>query len=132
MQESQKKLEEIVGKEQADLLKEKTLRIYEKAFAYAKARGILIADTKIEFGWKDDEMVIVDELLTPDSSRFWSAKEYKPGGPQPSLDKQYVRDYLTQVGWRGTGPPPKLPEKIIVDTSKKYRDAYKKLVGLDL
>lgn len=127
---SEETMRKQVGNELSDILKEKSLRIYEKAFNYAKSRGIIIADTKFEFGIIHDEAVIIDELLTPDSSRFWSADLYEPGAPQPSLDKQYVRDYLKSIGWKGEGQPPELPQNVVDNTSKKYQEAYKKITGL--
>jgi phosphoribosylaminoimidazole-succinocarboxamide synthase len=123
-------MKSIVGDDLGDILKEKSLKIYEKAYKYAKSQGIIIADTKFEFGIIDDDVVIIDELLTPDSSRFWSADLYEPGVPQPSLDKQYVRDYLSDIGWKGEGQPPELPEDVVTNTSKKYQEAYEKITGL--
>ncbi|HEB37679.1 MAG TPA: phosphoribosylaminoimidazolesuccinocarboxamide synthase, partial [Thermoplasmatales archaeon] len=98
------KMQDIIGKENAEQLKEISLEIYEKARDYAKSRGIIIADTKFEFGRIDDEIILVDELLTPDSSRFWPLDNYEVGKPQPSFDKQYVRDYLTSTGWDKNSP----------------------------
>jgi phosphoribosylaminoimidazole-succinocarboxamide synthase len=129
---TEKQMREKVGRHIANTLREKSLRIYDRAFAYAESRGILIADTKFEFGIIDNEVVIIDELLTPDSSRFWSADLYKPGFPQPSLDKQYVRDYLTSIGWKGEGKPPELPHEVVKYTSKKYQEACKKITGSPL
>jgi len=121
------KMQDIIGKENAEQLKEISLEIYEKARDYAKSRGIIIADTKFEFGRIDDEIILVDELLTPDSSRFWPLDNYEVGKPQPSFDKQYVRDYLTSTGWDKNSPPPQLPEYVIEETEKKYREAYERI-----
>src|SRR5947208_1665731 len=99
---------------------------------YARERGIIIADTKFEFGWLDDEVILIDECLTPDSSRFWPADQYKRGGPQPSFDKQYVRDYLTEIGWDREPPGPELPPGVIEKTAEKYREAFTRLTGRDL
>ncbi|HEC86754.1 MAG TPA: phosphoribosylaminoimidazolesuccinocarboxamide synthase [Thermoplasmatales archaeon] len=123
------KMQDIIGKENAEQLKEISLEIYEKARDYAKSRGIIIADTKFEFGRIDDEIILVDELLTPDSSRFWPLDNYEVGKPQPSFDKQYVRDYLTSTGWDKNSPPPQLPEYVIEETEKKYREAYERITG---
>ena len=95
---------------------------------YARARGIIIADTKFEFGQLDGRLILIDEALTPDSSRFWPADAYRPGGPQPSFDKQYLRDYLESTGWNKQPPPPPLPPDVIRDTATRYREAYQRLV----
>ena len=126
---SEKKMVEMVGKELTSILKDKSLEMYDHAHSYAKSRGILIADTKFEFGIIDDEVIVIDEVLTPDSSRFWSVDHYQPGVSQPSLDKQYVRDYLTSIGWEGEGKSPILPLDVITNTSKKYIEACEKIVG---
>ena len=126
---SEKKMVEMVGKELTSILKDKSLEMYDHAHSYAKSRGILIADTKFEFGIIDDEVIVIDEVLTPDSSRFWSVESYQPGVSQPSLDKQYVRDYLTSIGWEGEGKSPILPLDVITNTSKKYIEACEKIVG---
>ena len=127
-------LKDMVGKETAEKLRDLSIEIYEKARDYAYQRGIIIADTKFEFGVKDGEIILVDELLTPDSSRFWPLDAYEPGKPQPSFDKQYVRDYLTSTGWDKDSPPPHLPDEVIRETEKKYREAFERLTGrrLDL
>ena len=127
-------LKDMVGKEMAEFLREKSIEIYEKARDYAYHRGIIIADTKFEFGVRDGEIILVDELLTPDSSRFWPLDKYEPGKPQPSFDKQYVRDYLTSTEWDKNSPPPHLPDEVIRETEKKYREAFERLTGrrLDL
>ena len=122
-------LKEMVGKETAEKLRDLSIEIYEKARDYAYQRGIIIADTKFEFGVKDGEIILVDELLTPDSSRFWPLDAYEPGKPQPSFDKQYVRDYLTSTGWDKNSPPPHLPEEVIRETEKRYREAFERLTG---
>ena len=122
-------LKDIVGKETAEKLRDLSIEIYEKARDYAYQRGIIIADTKFEFGVKDGEIILVDELLTPDSSRFWPLDAYEPGKPQPSFDKQYVRDYLTSTGWDKNSPPPHLPEEVIRETEKRYREAFERLTG---
>jgi phosphoribosylaminoimidazole-succinocarboxamide synthase len=118
-----------VGRELAERLRELTLGIYRRAAEYAATRGILIADTKFEFGFVDGELVLADEVLTPDSSRFWPAETYRPGGPQPSYDKQYVRDYLESIRWNKQPPAPPLPSEVAAKTSEKYRDAYRALTG---
>ncbi|MCX7623524.1 MAG: phosphoribosylaminoimidazolesuccinocarboxamide synthase [Thermomicrobium sp.] len=118
-----------VGEELACQLRDRTLEIYAKAEAYARERGIIIADTKIEFGWIDGELAVIDELLTPDSSRFWDAERYVPGGPQPSFDKQFVRDWLSASGWDRQPPAPVLPPDVVEKTAEKYREAYRRLTG---
>jgi len=119
----------LVGEELAHRLRDLTLRIYEKAAPYAESRGIIIADTKFEFGMIDGELVLADEVLTPDSSRFWPRDAYRPGGPQPSFDKQYVRDYLEAIGWNKQPPAPELPPEVVEKTAEKYRQAYRALTG---
>jgi len=96
---------------------------------YARKRGIIIADTKFEFGRYNDDIIWIDEALTPDSSRFWPADTYEPGKPQPSFDKQYVRDYLNSTGWDHNSSPPRLPKQVITETTKKYQEAYEKITG---
>ena len=128
----QKYVEGVAGKDTAQRLKQISIDIYKKAGDYAISRGIIIADTKFEFGVDNNEIILIDEVLTPDSSRFWPADQYRPGAPQPSFDKQFVRDYLESLGWNKTPPAPKLPEEIIRKTTQKYLQAYKKLTGLDL
>ncbi len=113
-------------------LRQLTLRIYQEAAEYAEARDILIADTKFEFGLIDGEIVLGDEVLTPDSSRFWPKNEWNPGGPQPSFDKQFVRDYLETLDWDKVDPAPALPDEIAQRTSEKYREAYRLLTGMAL
>ncbi len=124
-----KTVEETVGREIAETLAETSLAIYDKAKEYGKGRGVIIADTKFEFGLIDGELILIDEVLTPDSSRFWPAETYSPGGPQFSYDKQFVRDYLESLSWDKKPPVPELPEEIIVKTREKYLDAYRSLVG---
>jgi phosphoribosylaminoimidazole-succinocarboxamide synthase len=119
----------VIGQELAAELRAKTLGIYKKAAAYAKTRGIIVADTKFEFGLVDGTLTLADEVLTPDSSRFWPEAEYKPGGAQPSFDKQYVRDYLESIQWNKQPPAPALPPEVAERTGDKYREAYFRLTG---
>ena len=123
------KVEKIVGKELAKRLKSLSLAIYKKARDFAEQRGILIADTKMEFGMKDGKLLLIDELLTPDSSRFWPKDGYRPGGSQKSFDKQFLRDYLLSLKWDKSPPAPELPEEIIRKTREKYLEAYERLGG---
>jgi phosphoribosylaminoimidazole-succinocarboxamide synthase len=118
-----------IGADLAAKLRDLTLDIYKQASAYALTRGIIIADTKFEFGMVDGKIVLADEVLTPDSSRFWPRETYSPGGPQPSYDKQYVRDYLESVHWNKQPPAPALPDDVARRTSEKYKEAYKVLSG---
>jgi phosphoribosylaminoimidazole-succinocarboxamide synthase len=120
---------EIVGTETASHLRDLTLRIYKKAAAYARQRGIIIADTKFEFGRTGKGITLADEVLTPDSSRFWPADKYAPGGAQESYDKQYVRDYLEEIRWNKQPPAPALPAEVANRTSEKYLDAYFQITG---
>jgi phosphoribosylaminoimidazole-succinocarboxamide synthase len=123
---------DIVGGETAEFLRDLTLRLYSEAASYALERGIVIADTKFEFGFGDgDEIVWMDEALTPDSSRFWPAADYRPGGPQPSFDKQYVRNWLLDSDWNKEPPPPQLPPEVVDGTGERYREAYRLLTGED-
>ena len=119
----------MIGKDLAEEIEEASLKIYESAVKKAEARGIIIADTKFEFGVSDGEVILIDELLTPDSSRFWSKDRYEIGKDQPSFDKQYVRDYLLSIKWDRKPPAPSLPEHIIVGTSRRYIEAYERLTG---
>lgn len=123
---------EIVGADTATELSEKSLALYTFARDYAEGRGITIADTKFEFGVLNDKLVLIDEALTPDSSRFWEASLYKPGRPQASFDKQFVRDYLETLDWNKTAPGPELPTEIAQKTAAKYADAYRRLTGQEL
>jgi len=123
---------EILGRPLAERVREVTLTIYHHAAAYAEPRGILLADTKFEFGLLNNELIWIDEALTPDSSRFWPAALYKPGGPQPSFDKQFVRDYLERIHWPKTPPGPDLPPDVVAATRAKYREAFRILVGHEL
>jgi phosphoribosylaminoimidazole-succinocarboxamide synthase len=120
-----------IGKPLAEKVRRLSLAIYEKGVEAAHQRGIIIADTKFEFGIIDNDMILIDELLTPDSSRFWPKDTYKPGAPQLSYDKQYVRDYLLSLDWDKTPPGPRLPENVIENTRKKYLEALKQLTGQD-
>jgi phosphoribosylaminoimidazole-succinocarboxamide synthase len=126
------RLEMLVGGDVAARLRTASLAIYEAAAAHARNQGILIADTKMEFGWLDGEIILIDELLTPDSSRFWDAATYQPGGPQASYDKQFVRDWLLQSGWNREAPGPALPPAVIARTAALYREAYTRLTGNSL
>ncbi len=121
-----------LGIELATRLREITLAIYEKASAYAATRGLILADTKFEFGFAGGVLTLADEVLTPDSSRYWPADRYSPGGPQPSYDKQYVRDYLERIGWNKQPPAPGLPDEVAGRTSEKYQEAYRLLTGREL
>jgi phosphoribosylaminoimidazole-succinocarboxamide synthase len=123
---------QIVGAETAARLRDLTLTLYKRAADYARGRGIIIADTKFEFGLVDGKIVLADEVLTPDSSRFWPADEYQPGRSQPSYDKQYVRDYLESIHWNKQPPAPGLPEDVALRTSEKYKEAYRALTGRTL
>lgn len=123
------KMQKIIGKKDADKIKELSLLMYNKGSEYAKKKGIIIADTKFEFGKINDEIIVVDEVLTPDSSRFWPADKYELGKSQPSFDKQYVRDYLTNTGWDKNSKPPNLPVQIINETRKKYIESYELITG---
>jgi phosphoribosylaminoimidazole-succinocarboxamide synthase len=122
----------LIGTDLAEKVRDLTLEIYRQAAAYAEPRGILLADTKFEFGLLNNELIWIDEALTPDSSRFWPASAYKPGGPQSSFDKQFVRDYLERIQWPKTPPGPQLPPDVVNATRAKYREAYRILVGHEL
>jgi len=121
-----------VGKKLAEKIRTASLEIYRRASAHAEPRGIVIADTKFEFGLLNDELMWIDEALTPDSSRFWPAARYLPGGAQPSFDKQFVRDYLERMRWPKTPPGPELPPEVVNATRDKYREAYRILTGREL
>jgi len=120
---------EVVGQPLAEKLRDTSLAIYKQARDYAAERGIIIADTKFEFGLLDGELIWIDEALTPDSSRFWPADQYSPGKAQPSFDKQYVRDYLERIGWNKQPPGPALPADVVAGTREKYRDSYQRITG---
>lgn len=122
-------VKETIGEELASELKEKSIAIYNKASEYALSKGIIIADTKFEFGLLDGKLVIADEMLTPDSSRFWELADYEPGRAQKSFDKQYLREYLETLDWNKEPPAPKLPEEVIRKTEAKYIEAYERLTG---
>ncbi len=126
------KVEKTIGKDLAQKVKSLSLAIYKKARDFADQRGILISDTKMEFGVKSEKLFLIDELLTPDSSRFWPKDEYQPGGPQKSFDKQFLRDYLLTIRWNKNPPAPQLPEEIVKKTREKYLEAYERLVGRPL
>jgi phosphoribosylaminoimidazole-succinocarboxamide synthase len=123
---------DLVGRKTAEQVRELSLAIYRTACEYAESRGIIIADTKFEFGRDGDSLVLADEVLTPDSSRFWPKDTYRPGGAQPSLDKQYVRDYLETIGWDKNPPAPRLPDEIVEGTRKRYLDIFKRLTDRSL
>jgi len=126
------KMVDVVGKPMAEKARAVSLEIYRRAADYARGRGIIIADTKFEFGLANGKLILIDEVLTPDSSRFWPADGYRPGGPQRSFDKQFVRDYLLTLPWNKTAPGPKLPADVIEKTAEKYREALKILTGRDI
>ena len=128
----EKEMEDLVGKTTARDLEEKSLAVYQYAQAYAQERGIIIADTKFEFGVVDGKLIIIDELLTPDSSRFWDATQYTVGRSQPSFDKQPVRDWLEASGWSKEPPAPVLPPEVIKATTSQYVEAYQRLTGRTL
>ena len=121
---------EQVGRDLAEQLRDLTLTIYAKAASYALERGIILADTKFEFGFAGEDLVLADEVLTPDSSRYWPADTYKPGGAQPSFDKQYVRDYLETLPWDKRPPAPALPPEVVEKTREKYQEAYRRITGV--
>ena len=121
-----------VGPEAAQVLRVRSLALYNFAAEYARERGIIIADTKFEFGWLGDELIVIDEILTPDSSRFWAVANYEPGRPQASFDKQYVRDWLLKSGWNREPPAPALPDDVVRGTSARYREAFRLLTGLEV
>jgi phosphoribosylaminoimidazole-succinocarboxamide synthase len=120
---------EMVGQDTAERLRDLSLKIYAEARAFAEQRGIIIADTKFEFGFIDGELALIDELLTPDSSRFWPADQYRSGVSPPSFDKQFVRDYLNEIDWDKNPPGPELPQRVVDATSAKYLQAYEQLTG---
>jgi phosphoribosylaminoimidazole-succinocarboxamide synthase len=127
----------IVGRPLVDRLRQLTLRLYSRGASHAEPRGIIVADTKFEFGLVNaghgpEDLILIDEVLTPDSSRFWPRDLYVPGGPQPSFDKQYVRDYLEAIGWTKQPPAPALPDEVVARTREKYVQAFRALTGLEL
>jgi phosphoribosylaminoimidazole-succinocarboxamide synthase len=122
-------MKKLVGSQVANTLNDYSLKIYNTAAEYARKRGIIIADTKFEFGMYNNEIIWIDEALTPDSSRFWPTDSYELGKPQPSFDKQYVRNYLNSTGWDHNSTPPHLPKEVISETTKKYQEAYEKITG---
>jgi len=128
---SRAQLASMVGGDLAGRLETASLRLYRAAEAHARARGLLLADTKFEFGLGliDGELLLIDEALTPDSSRYWPADAYRPGGPQPSFDKQFLRDYLERTGWNKEPPPPALPPDVVAETAAKYREALQRLTA---
>jgi len=123
---------DIVGRETAEELRRRSLEIFQRGTEYAEQRGIIIADTKFEFGRVDEEIILIDEVLTPDSSRFWPADQYNPGKGQPSFDKQFVRDWLGTTDWDKNSPPPELPTDVVQQTRAKYLEAYEQLTGRPL
>lgn len=126
------KMVDLVGRDIAEKVRELSIFIYEEGAKEALDKGIIIADTKFEFGICDDELLLIDEVLTPDSSRFWPADEYAPGRTPRSFDKQYLRDYLIEIGWSTDQAPPELPEEVVRNTRSKYMEAYKRLTGKTL
>jgi phosphoribosylaminoimidazole-succinocarboxamide synthase len=126
------RVEELVGKEVTKVIKEKSIALFREASTYATERGIIIADAKLEWGRFGDELILIDEAFTPDSSRFWPLEHYTPGQPQASFDKQYVRDFVEQVGWDKTPPAPFLPKEVVHKTLEKYLEAYRRLTGKEL
>jgi len=125
-------VEQQIGAERAAQVRDISLDIYHRARAHAESRGIILADTKFEFGIKDGRLIWIDEALTPDSSRFWPRDEYRPGSSQPSFDKQYVRDFLEGLRWDKQPPGPALPAHVVARTREKYREAYVRLTGREL
>jgi len=126
------RMADMIGGDLARRIRDKSMEIYAFAEAYARERGIIIADTKMEFGMIDGKLSLIDELLTPDSSRFWPVDRYRPGGPQPSFDKQPIRDWLTDSGWNKDPPAPPLPPEVVRASAERYRQAYRQLTGREL
>ena len=120
---------ELIGRGLAERLKELTIAVYDRGAAVARERGIIVADTKFEFGFSGGELILCDEVMTPDSSRFWPVDQYEPGGAQPSFDKQYVRDWLDASGWDHEPPAPELPAEVAEQTAARYREAYERITG---
>jgi phosphoribosylaminoimidazole-succinocarboxamide synthase len=129
---SRAQLAGMIGTELARELERITLALYGFAHDYAASKGLILADTKFEFGMFDGHLTLIDEILTPDSSRYWDAEAYKPGSSPASFDKQYVRDFLVQSGWNKEPPAPALPPEVVKGTSERYREAYKRIVGKEL
>ncbi len=125
-------MEESIGKDLAEQIIQISFDLFTAASAHAEKVGIILCDTKFEFGQIDGQLILIDEVFTPDSSRFWPKEQYKPGGSQPSFDKQYVRDYLSEIGWNKEPPAPELPTEVIHKTSEKYLEAYRLIVGREL
>lgn len=123
------RMAEIVGQDLAEQLRDRSLAIFRRGADYARERGILVADTKFEWGLADGQLILIDEVLTPDSSRFWPVDRYQPGRSQPSFDKQFARDWLESSGWDKNSPPPRLPNEIVTKTRQKYIEAYERLTG---
>lgn len=129
---SAQRARDLVGAETYEIVEKWSIEIYRRASDHAAKNGIILADTKFEFGWTDDGVIWIDEALTPDSSRFWPVEGWKPGQPQPSFDKQFVRDYLEQIHWDKTPPGPRLPDTVVAGTQKKYIEAFERLTGKSL
>jgi phosphoribosylaminoimidazole-succinocarboxamide synthase len=129
---SRAQLAAMIGRDLAKQLEDVTIALYRHAHAYALGQGLILADTKFEFGLVDGQLTLIDEALTPDSSRYWDAATYRPGSAPPSYDKQFVRDYLDAQGWKHEPPGPELPEAVVRGTSERYRECYRKLTGSDL
>lgn len=123
------RMADLVGRHLAEELQQRSVALYQRGAEYARQRGILIADTKFEWGMVDEQLILIDEVFTPDSSRFWPADQYQPGGPQPSFDKQFVRDWLEGTTWDKNSPPPALPEDVVANTRRRYVEAFERLTG---
>lgn len=123
------RMSELIGHDLSQRLRELSLKVYQQGVEYARSRGIIVADTKFEFGQIDGELILIDEVMTPDSSRFWPQDQYREGGSQLSFDKQFVRDWLLSSGWDRNSPPPNLPDDVVARTAEKYIEAFEKLTG---